>query len=146
MIKENSFSKKERICSRGDINELFEKGDVFFTYPFKCVYSILDSTDDLLSENIYLRTMISVGKRYNKRAVKRNRVKRLIREAYRLNKKYTIPNISNIIGARIVNICYIYTGKKEENFNTIENGIKKSFIKMEDICKARFDINTSASN
>lgn len=143
MVSENSFSKKERICAREDISSLFEKGDSFFSYPFKCVYKISDAPADLLSKGIVIRIMVSVGKRYHKRAVRRNRVKRLIREAYRLNKSNLIyPKMAPLVGDKIVDICYIYTAKGEEDFKTVENGIKKSFDKLVEICKKSVDNST----
>ena len=142
MITENSFSKKERICAREDISSLFDKGDSFFAYPFKCVYNISDAPENLSSKGIAIRVMISVGKRYHKRAVRRNRVKRLIREAYRLNKSNIYPEVMPLLGNKMVDICYIYTAKGEEDFKTVENGIKKSFNKLVEICKKGIDTST----
>lgn len=133
MEKKYSFSKEERICARSSVSALFEKGESFFSFPFKCVYQINDATDTVSSRGIVVRMMISVGKRYHKRAVKRNRVKRLAREAFRLNKEYASQLLSNDLGGKVLDICYIYTSKTEEDYKTVESGIRKSFEKAEAI-------------
>lgn len=117
------------------MSQLFDTGESFFAFPFKCVYKIAEKTDELKATSIAIRVMVSVGKRYHKRAVRRNRVKRLTREAYRLNKVTIYPIMAPLIGDNIVDICYIYTSKKEEDFKTVENGIRKSFEKLAQICK-----------
>lgn len=142
MESKNSFSKKERICARSSVSELFEKGESLFSFPFKCVYQINDTSEELSSRGIVVRIMVSVGKRYHKRAVKRNRVKRLIREGYRLNKWYAKELLSPYLNGKVLDICYIYTSKQEEDYKTVENGIRKSFEKVEAIFKKNSNSDT----
>lgn len=146
MESKNSFSKKERICARSSVSELFEKGESLFSFPFKCVYQINDTSEELSSRGIVVRIMVSVGKRYHKRAVKRNRVKRLIREGYRLNKWYAKELLSPYLNGKVLDICYIYTSKQEEDYKTVENGIRKSFEKMEAIFKKNSNSDTVATD
>lgn len=146
MESKNSFSKKERICARSSVSELFEKGESLFSFPFKCVYQINDTSEELSSRGIVVRIMVSVGKRYHKRAVKRNRVKRLIREGYRLNKGYAKELLSPYLDGKVLDICYIYTSKQEEDYKTVENGIRKSFEKVEAIFKKNSNSDTVATD
>lgn len=147
MLKKNSFSKKERICARSSVSELFEKGESFFSFPFKCVYKLNDTSDELTAGGIVVRIMVSVGKRYHKRAVRRNRVKRLTRESYRLNKGYAAELIAPILPVgKVLDICYIYTSKQEEDYKTVENGIRKSFEKVEAILKKSNDCHPIAAD
>lgn len=146
MESKNSFSKKERICARSSVSELFEKGESLFSFPFKCVYQINDTSEELSSRGIVVRIMVSVGKRYHKRAVKRNRVKRLIREGYRLNKWYAKELLSPYLNGKVLDICYIYTSKQEEDYKTVENGIRKSFEKVEAIFKKNSNSDTVATD
>lgn len=146
MESKNSFSKKERICARSSVSELFEKGESLFSFPFKCVYQINDTSEELSSRGIVVRIMVSVGKRYHKRAVKRNRVKRLIREGYRLNKGYAKELLSPYLNGKVLDICYIYTSKQEEDYKTVENGIRKSFEKVEAIFKKNSNSDTVATD
>lgn len=80
----NTFSKEERLCSRKAIDRLFNGGGSrsMAAFPLRLVY-LKEAAD---GEKQAVRLLISVPKRCFKRAVKRNRVKRQIREAYRKNK------------------------------------------------------------
>ncbi len=78
----HTLSKAERLNQKKVIGRMFRSGSRSFTvFPLRVVY--MDATDDL---QVPVAVMTSVSKRYFKHAVKRNRVKRQIREAYRLNK------------------------------------------------------------
>lgn len=75
-----TLPKKERLCSRKEISRLFEGANRSLSaFPLRMVYAIVPRTEGESS----VRMMISVPKRCFKRAVKRNRVKRQVREAYR---------------------------------------------------------------
>lgn len=85
-----TFSKKERLSSVKDIETLFKKGKSLFVFPLKVVF-IPKKLDDKKEENEQkvippARLLISVSKRNFKKAVDRNRIKRQIREGYRLQK------------------------------------------------------------
>ncbi|MDD2525180.1 MAG: ribonuclease P protein component [Bacteroidales bacterium] len=77
----NGFCKEERLCGKTSIDTLFQKGKGFIVYPFRVVWLTVPKKGDFPCE-----LLISVPKRKFKRANKRNRIKRYIREAYRLNK------------------------------------------------------------
>ena len=79
--KEN-LPKYERICKENDIEALFSKGMGFSAYPFRVVF--LFRQDD--SRPVTCRVLVSVSKKRFHHAVKRNRVKRLMRESWRRNK------------------------------------------------------------
>lgn len=73
----HSFPKSERLCSRKAIEALFASGNRSFTaFPLRVVYRQAEET----------QLLISVSKRHFKHAVDRNRAKRQIREAWRLNR------------------------------------------------------------
>lgn len=87
-----TFSKKERLSSVKDIEILFKKGKAksLFVFPLKVVF-IPKKLEDITEENNQkiippARLLISVSKRNFKKAVDRNRIKRQIREGYRLQK------------------------------------------------------------
>lgn len=83
-IKKLTLSKHERLCSLLAIEELFKGGHhSMAAYPVRAVYRTTDTPG--------IRILVSVSKRHFKRAVIRNRVKRQIREAYRLNKSILEP-------------------------------------------------------
>ena len=79
-----TFSKRERIVSRTLMERLFNKGESqsVSAYPLRMVYIIKERQEG--EEPV--EVLVSVSKRHFKRAVKRNRVKRQIREVYRHRK------------------------------------------------------------
>lgn len=92
------FPKSERICKKKVIENLFNKehSESFAIFPIRVVYYITTASkkaeetcmqtlnDKELAEPVSV--LFSVSKRHFKRAVKRNRIKRQLRETYRLQK------------------------------------------------------------
>ena len=76
------FPKYERICKENDIQSLFDQGTGFSCYPYRVVYLFRPVGE----RPVTCRLLLSVSKKRFHHAVKRNRVKRLIREAWRKNK------------------------------------------------------------
>jgi len=76
-----TFQKTERLTGEIRIKGLFEKGEFLLSYPFRIGYVVAPQSD------VPVKVVISVPKKRFKHAVDRNRIKRLIRESYRLNKK-----------------------------------------------------------
>ena len=83
-VAPHTLSKEERLCSRKALEELFGGGHQSVSaFPIRAVFMPNDVG--------LVRIMVSVSKRYFKRAVKRNRIKRQLREAYRLQKEALQP-------------------------------------------------------
>ncbi len=96
-----TFSKEERICGKITIDELVAKGKSFNSFPFRIVWlEVKEST-------VAVKVVISVPKRIFKRAVDRNRLKRLTREGYRMNKEI----LSESLKSKKVNVLFVYTAK-----------------------------------
>ena len=76
------FPKYERICRESEIQSLFEKGAGFSCYPYRVVFLVRPVGDKPAT----CRLLLSVSKKRFHHAIKRNRVKRLIRESWRKNK------------------------------------------------------------
>lgn len=76
-----SFTKDERLCHKKRISSLFAEGRGFTCYPFRIVWK-----SAALDVDFPAQVAITVTKRSFKQAVKRNLLKRRIREIYRLNK------------------------------------------------------------
>ncbi len=96
------FKKEERLHSKKRIGELFSEGESFFIYPFKVVYHTLPEPSDYP-----VQLLISVSKNKFKQAVKRNRVKRLIREAYRKNKSILYPPSNRAEDTLLTGLIYV---------------------------------------
>ena len=84
-----TFCKAEHLCSRSRFERLLSSGFSFISYPLRVIVYVSEREE----EEFPARMAISVSKKRFKRAVKRNRVKRLVREAYRLNKFRLYENI-----------------------------------------------------
>ncbi len=100
------FPKKEKVVSLKIINALFYKGaHSVFVFPFK-ISLIIVSNQEVSSQ-----VLIIVPKRNFKKAVDRNRIKRQIREIYRLNKDLFIQNLK--VSQVQVAISIAFVGKTE---------------------------------
>jgi ribonuclease P protein component len=77
----NTYSKVEKLKSQKQIEHLFSDGKSVAVYPLRLVFAKLPGTDET-----GLKIGVSASKKYFKKATQRNRIKRLLREAYRLNK------------------------------------------------------------
>jgi ribonuclease P protein component len=134
---DNKFRKKERLCSRKDIGELFKSGKVLKLFPFKIVYLCIPY------DRSPVRIAISVPKKIFKRAVKRNFIRRRIKEAYRLNKHI----ISEVAGEKFtLNITVIYISPKiasyaeiSKKFTGVLSTLAGRITKDNDICSSGID-------
>ena len=96
------LKKEDRLKSRKAIELLFAKGKSFSEFPFRVLW--------MISENAAgLKAGFSVSSKSFKRAVDRNRIKRLMREAYRLQKN-ELQN-DPALTQKSLGIFFIYTGK-----------------------------------
>ena len=109
-----TFSKNERLCSKPLIDQLVQKGNSFNGFPFKIIWL------EIQESSAPVKIVISVPKRNFKRAVDRNRIKRLIREAYRKNKYTLIERVGN----KKVVLLLVYTSKTFMDYGGIEEKIK----------------------
>jgi ribonuclease P protein component len=113
-----SLKKNERLCSFSEIQSLMKKGETFFHYPFKVVYQNISIEEE--GTQAPNAIIVSVPKRNFKRAVKRNLLKRRIRESYRLNKEI----LAAPQGCR-TNILFVYVSKDIKEFSYIEEKVKE---------------------
>jgi ribonuclease P protein component len=94
-----TFSKKEKLCYKKHIDQLFNDGRSFTLNPFKVFYVVTEG-----QETWPAHVLIAIPSKKFKRAVDRNRLRRLIREAYRLHKHRL-----NDVGKHL-HLGIVYTG------------------------------------
>ncbi|WP_412561898.1 ribonuclease P protein component [Winogradskyella sp. MIT101101] len=116
------YSKKDKLKSKKLIEHLFNEGKSVTVYPLRLIYLKTDYKDGST-----LKTGVSVSKRLHKTAVARNRIKRLLREAYRLNKPLYFNNSSTSYAFMI-----LYLSKDGTTFDKLNDSIKLLFKKFLD--------------
>jgi ribonuclease P protein component len=117
-----NFDKAERISLKRDIDSLFETGRAVSAGSIRFIYR------SAMTRNIAVKVLITVPRKKFKKAVHRNRIKRLIREAWRLNRHQLLPLISSTV---YLDIAFIYIGDKPDiSFAEIESSLRTGFVKI----------------
>lgn len=124
-----TFKKEERLKKRKDIEQLFSKGKSFQVYPLRWVWAAVPKEK---AGNYPIQMAVSVSKKRFKLAVDRNRVKRLMKEAWRLNKHTLYAQLKT---EEHYSLMLIYTSKEEQSLAQLEKHIQKG-IKL--FLKRRF--------
>ena len=110
------FGKESKLKSRNVIQQLFSEGKHVLVYPLKAVYI-------LGNEKHHLQAGVSASKRNFKKAVDRNRIKRLIRETYRVQK----PTLENhlIQNKQTLSVFFMYIGKEMPEYDQLMESTEK---------------------
>jgi len=117
-LSTQSFKKSERLKSRKTISRLFNReGNSFAKYPLRLVFMEIEESE------VPIQFTVSVSKKKFKRAVDRNRVKRQIREAYRLNKAPLFEKLEK--SEKKYAWMVIFTGSELPDYQRVEKGMKK---------------------
>lgn len=120
-----TFKKEERLCNKSLLSKLFHSGSSFVVYPFRMVYM------DIPLERIKspVNVVISVSKRRFKAANSRNRIKRLMREVYRLQKSTLLyPSMEAKSSGLLLAIQYV--GKEELPYALLWNKMEKALTQL----------------
>ena len=123
MAKEFSFCRKEKLKSRKLVEELFARGKSLNAFPVRISYQFLPL---MPGEESLLQVGVSVSKRHFKKAVHRNRIKRLLREAYRLQKKELVE----LLKQKALKGCafFIYTDKSLPAYTAVAEAVNKGLL------------------
>lgn len=120
MAKEYALGKNEKLKSRKQIDALFAGGKTFMCFPLRISYQLAPIEE---GEKSGMQIGVSASKRNFKRAVDRNRIKRLLREAYRLQKKdiVTFLQANNLKG----HVFFIYVDKSLPAYTNVFEAMTK---------------------
>lgn len=122
-INNYKFRKEEKIIGEKRINSLFIEGQSFVAFPLRVVYR---KTELSLSSSITV--LVSVPKKRIKSAVKRNRIKRQVREAYRLNKHYLGAVTEST--EHHLDIAFVFVREELMQYSIIEKGMIKGLTEI----------------
>jgi ribonuclease P protein component len=111
-----TFRKNERLCSRKIIDQLFQTGRSFKVYPF-----VVNWNEPAVKRPSPLQVMMAVSSRTIRSAPERNRIRRLMREAFRKNKEGLISTLEQ--QNRQCMVVLLFTGKDKLTFAEAERKI-----------------------
>ncbi len=131
-----TWKKEEKLKSRKRIERVFKEGRNFSVFPFKVFYLLAGTgAVDLPArsttappETVPLQAGFGAGTRHFKKAVDRNRIKRLSREAYRLQKQPLSGQLRE--KGLSMAVFFIYTGKELPPFELVSEKIGVALKKL----------------
>ena len=112
-----TFTKAERVTGAKRVDALFASSKSFISYPLRVVY-LQHEQSSIASCSI----LVTVPKKRIKKAVHRNRVKRLIRESYRLNKEL----VHDINLGKSLDIAFVYVKDTGSDYVEMQKAMQKA--------------------
>jgi ribonuclease P protein component len=106
-----TFTKEEKLKSRKTIEQLFKEGKSFSNFPFKIIWKFNEAS------TAELQAGFAVSNKQFKKAVDRNRIKRLVRESYRLQKDQLQQQLKN--KQKHLAVFFIYVGNELPEYSFI---------------------------
>ena len=112
--QDNKRTKAERLNSKKNIDRIFSGGESFVVYPYRIVYTFPDASEQEASASFF----VSVPKKKFKRAVKRNLIRRRIKEAYRLNKALLTSVLKE--ENKHIAMAFLYLDREVRDYGSLE--------------------------
>ena len=127
--KQFTLGKNERLKSRKQIEQLFAEGKSFVVNPFRVYYTVTGVPIAIGTSTVKgLQFGIGVSSKFFKKAVDRNRIKRLTREAWRLQNIELKEKVKESNSQ--LNVFFIYTGKELPGFNEVKDKVAVALKKL----------------
>ena len=129
-ISRQTFHKTERLCSTKIIADLFENGNIFYSPHFKVVWS-----KSPVSLPFPAQVAFSISKKSFRLAVKRNLIKRRMREAYRRNKQ----ELYDFLDSKDIRVVFIVIFRESNvpDYKALDKSVKEMITKFIDLLKAK---------
>ncbi len=123
LTNRQTFSKKEKLKGKKAFDILFSEGQSIKAYPIQLRFLPMDFPD-----GASIKVAVVAPKKKFRKAFQRNRVKRLLREAYRLNKYLVFNNIEGNYA-----LLFLYLGNTMPNYAEVEVAVQqllRNFVKQ----------------
>jgi len=127
----STFPRQERLNSRKRIEFLVTQGRKLHVPPFRIAWCLSDSAPGTFQ----FEAAFSVPKRKHKKAARRNRIKRKMKEAFRLNKEPFRENCAQ--QQQTLSLLLVYTPKKELDYAAMEKAMREVFRLLEKEIKSQ---------
>jgi len=114
--RRSSYNKREKLKSRKQLHRLFAEGKTFIVFPVKVFYELNTAQDNVL------KTGVGVSRKNFKRAVERNRIKRLLREAYRTGKTELYDYLT--ANKKKIALFFLYIDKNEPDYTLLTQAMQ----------------------
>lgn len=137
--KKYTFKKEERLKSRKRIKQLFSGGNSYAVYPLRLVWLPIEEG----AVDVPVQFALTVAKKRIRRASHRNRIRRRIREAWRLNKHDLYKKIEDSPSSFAFMV--LFTGKEEDStFQNIERAMQTILQRFPKKMRARHNQNAKS--
>ena len=124
MSSQFTFQKKDKLKSRKQTQFLFAKGQSMNAFPIKLIYTLESN------EPGSVQAGVGAPSRTFRKAVDRNRVKRLLREGYRLERPEFITSSADALNKLRVNLFFLYTDATVISQKEIQEKIKQLLSRL----------------
>ena len=137
MNKSNGYGSTQKLKSRKAMETLFAAGKTLNAFPIKVFYTLDPVTQNITqtvaqigaSANL-LHAGVGVSSRNFKKAVDRNRIKRLLREVYRTQNQLLVTTV--LLQAKELNVFFLYVGKELPEYTDLKIAMEKVLAKLND--------------
>ena len=121
-VKKFSYNKKEKLKSRKQLEQLFTAGTTFVIFPVKVIYKEVEVQDSVL------KTGVGASRKNFKRAVERNRIKRLLRETYRTEKPVLLNYLQQ--NKKQIALFFLYIDKSLPEYHVLKEKMQQAIEKL----------------
>ena len=123
-MKAFGYHKKEKLKSRTELQAIFTTGKSFSVFPLKVFFIERDNMDT----SVPVRAGVGVSSKHFKKAVDRNRIKRLLREAYRLEKQNLYEALAT--QPKNISVFFLYLDKELPDYTLLREKMKEGLEKL----------------